>query len=51
MAHITIEVPDDVYKALKAIAASKGIVFEEFCKSAFAVGLAKSYLGKKVNLK
>lgn len=34
MAQIVIEVPDEVYQSLKALAASKGIPFVKFCKAA-----------------
>lgn len=42
MAKITIEVPDEVADSLRKLAAAKGITFEDFCKVAFAAGLAKN---------
>jgi hypothetical protein len=46
MAQIVIEVPDEVYQSLKALAASKGISFEDFCKAAFAAGFMKKFRKK-----
>lgn len=44
MARIVIEVPDEVHQSLRALAASKGMIFEDFCKAAFAAGLSKTLL-------
>lgn len=46
MPQIVIEVPDEVYQSLKALAASKGISFEDFCKMAFAAGFTKRFSKK-----